>query len=380
MLATIARRLSNHPEYVFVASNSMRKLSTPQSMKCLPRRQISCSRILSSNSDKELYEEKDYDERLAKIRAEDAESSKLVHVNLTPSKVKVSPLSMSKHVVSFEKAASLGKTKENFVGVIDNFLARNRTRRGHMEFLKTAMNYVEEFDLGKDVEVYNRMLDVFPRGRFDNRTLFDAIWAKKHPQAELALDILTVMEDNWISPDETTYDIVHEIFGHASQPLQKCKRLVYWYRKMEEMFPNPYPKALPESDAELSKLALIRMTKDEQIITIYKDNADGEGQEFLVGAQTEQQKNTLEGYNSHKPMYVEGPFFIWVRRLQRYFFTLRTDAEFDEENGEGQIVAVCMSHANASEDLLRSWITNLQSENPQLANISVIFNLNQTPR
>ena len=269
MLATIARRLSNHPEYVFVASNSMRKLSTPQSMKCLPRRQISCSRILSSNSDKELYEEKDYDERLAKIRAEDAESSKLVHVNLTPSKVKVSPLSMSKHVVSFEKAASLGKTKENFVGVIDNFLARNRTRRGHMEFLKTAMNYVEEFDLGKDVEVYNRMLDVFPRGRFDNRTLFDAIWAKKHPQAELALDILTLMEDNWISPDETTYDIVHEIFGHASQPLQKCKRLVYWYRKMEEMFPNPYPKALPESDAELSKLALVRMTKDEQIITIY---------------------------------------------------------------------------------------------------------------
>ena len=46
----------------------------------------------------------------------------------------------------------------------------------------------------------------------------------------------------------------------------------------------------------------------------------------------------------------------------------------------GQIVAVCMSHANASEDLLRSWITNLQSENPQLANISVIFNLNETPR
>ena len=67
----------------------------------------------------------------------------------------------------------------------------------------------------------------------------------------------------------------------------------------------------------------------------FQDNADGEGQEFLVGAQTEQQKNILEGYNSHKPRYVEGPYFIWVRRLQRYFFTLRTDAEFDEENGEG---------------------------------------------
>ena len=267
-LATIARRLCNDPVYFLVACNR-RKLLTPQfSWKCLPRRQISCSEYL--HTEKELHEEKDYDERLAKIRAEDAQTSKLVHLNLKPSKVKVSPAAMSKYVVSFEKAASLGKTKENFLGEIDNFLVKDRTRRGHMEFLKTAMHYMEEFDLVKDVETYNRMLDVFPRGRFDNRTLFDAIWAKKHPQAELALDILTLMEDNWISPDETTYDILHEIFGHASQPLQKCKRLVYWYRKMEEMFPNPYPTILPESDAELSKLALARMTKEEQLITVYK--------------------------------------------------------------------------------------------------------------
>ena len=59
-------------------------------------------------------------------------------------------------------------------------------------------------------------------------------------------------------------------------------------------------------------------------------------QEFLVGAQTKDQKKTLQRYTSNKPLYVEGPFFIWVRRLQRYFFTLRTDAEFDQENGEGK--------------------------------------------
>lgn len=46
----------------------------------------------------------------------------------------------------------------------------------------------------------------------------------------------------------------------------------------------------------------------------------------------------------------------------------------------GNVVAICMSHADASEELLRSWITNLQSENPQLANISIIFNLSQTPQ
>lgn len=39
-----------------------------------------------------------------------------------------------------------------------------------------------------------------------------------------------------------------------------------------------------------------------------------------------------------------------------------------------------MSHPDASEDVLRSWISHLQSENPELANISVIFNLGPTPR
>lgn len=117
---------------------------------------------------------------MVKIRVEDVESSKFVYVNLIFSKVKVFLLFMFKYVVLFEKVVFLGKIKENFVGVIDNFFVRNWIRRGYMEFFKIVMNYVEEFDLGKDVEVYNRMLDVFFRGRFDNRILFDVIWVKKY--------------------------------------------------------------------------------------------------------------------------------------------------------------------------------------------------------
>jgi len=213
---------------------------------------------------------KDEGDRLAKIRAEDAARNKIIHMKVKPSEVKAVKAALSKHVATFERAATLEKSKESFFSVIDTFLAKDRTRRGHMEFLKTAMTYMEEFGVEKDVEAYNRMLDVFPRGRYDNRTLFDAIWAKKHPQAELALEILTQMEDYWLLPNENTYDILYEIFGHASQPLQKCRRLIYWYHKMEEMFPNPYPKELPKRDTELCKLVLTRMTKDEQIFTVYK--------------------------------------------------------------------------------------------------------------
>lgn len=264
-LATIARRLCN--DQAIVASRL--KCYTSPGWMCFSRRQICSTDSLLRKSEEELKEENSYDERLAKIRAEDAANSKLVHLKVNP-KVKISEAVVSKHVHAFDRAASFGKTKENFHGVIENFLAKDKTRRGHMEFLKAAMHYMEEFGLVKDVETYNRMLDVFPRGRFENRTLFDAIWAKQHPQAILALDILTMMEDNWLLPTEETYDILYDIFGHASQPLQKCKRLVFWYHKLEEMFPNPYPKVLPESDSELSKLALARMTRDEQIITIYK--------------------------------------------------------------------------------------------------------------
>lgn len=372
----MVRRMLSDP----FAVSSCRLLTQHLKYNIPMQRQICSSRHLRNEFEERNKRTNDEGDRLAKVRAEDAARNKVIHLKVKPSEVKAVKAALSKHATSFERAASLKKSKESFFGVIDTFLSKDRTRRGHMEFLKTAMAYMEEFGVEKDVEAYNRLLDVFPRGRYDNRTLFDAIWAKKHPQAELALEILTQMEDYWLLPNENTYDILFDIFGHASQPLQKCRRLIYWYHKLEEMFPNPYPKELPQRDTELSKLALTRMTKDEQIVTIFKDNGDNKEQEFLVSAQTKAQRKLLERYNSTKPLYVEGPFFIWVRRLQRYFFTLRTDAELDLENGEGNIVAICMSQANASEEVLRSWITQLQHENPALANISIIFNLNQTPQ
>ena len=265
-LTTMARRIYSDP----VVVTSCRLVIQRWNFLPLLRRQICSTNRLRCKSEENHKAERNEGDTLAKIRAEDAARNKIIHMKVKPSEVKAVKAALSKHVASFERAASLEKSQESFFDVIDTFLAKDRTRRGHMEFLKTAMTYMEEFGLEKDVEAYNRLLDVFPRGRFDNKTLFDAIWAKKHPQAELALEILTQMEDYWLLPNLDTYDILYDIFGHASQPLQKCRRMIYWYHKLEEMFPNPYPKELPESDTDLSKLALTRMTKDEQIITIYQ--------------------------------------------------------------------------------------------------------------
>lgn len=176
----------------------------------------------------------------------------------------------SSHVLKFEQAISQGKTRENFIEVLETFTRNNHPRRGHMELLKTSVEYMEKFGLEGDLEAYNAMLNVFPRERFKNKNLLDAIWPKKHPQVDLALEILTKMEENVLKPSLETYDLCEEIFGRASQPVQKCRRLAYWLTKLEEMFPHPLPHVLPEDEVELSKLALERMTKDTIPIVIYQ--------------------------------------------------------------------------------------------------------------
>jgi signaling intermediate in Toll pathway protein len=170
----------------------------------------------------------------------------------------------------FERALSEGETLENFIEVLETFNKNNRPRRGHMDLLRTSMEFMDRFGLEGDLEAYNALFNVFPRERFKNRTLFDAIWPKRHPQVDLALEILTKMEENVVKPSLETYDLCEEIFGKASQPVQKCRRLAYWFTKLEEMFPHPLPKVLPEDEVELSKLALARMTKDPIPIVLYQ--------------------------------------------------------------------------------------------------------------
>lgn len=183
---------------------------------------------------------------------------------------KVPAVLPSNHVANFELALQKGKNQENFISVLDSFNKNNRPRRGHMDLLRVSMDFMDKFGLEGDLEAYNAMLTVFPRGRFENRTLFDAIWPKRHPQVDLALEILTKMEENVVKPSLDTYDLCEEIFGRASQPVQKCRRLAYWLTKLEKMFPNPFPKTLPEDEVELSQLAIARMSKDTIPIITYQ--------------------------------------------------------------------------------------------------------------
>ena len=155
-------------------------------------------------------------------------------------------------------------SQDQFKIALQEFVARDKHRRTHLKFVGTALEKVDEFGLQKDIQIYKDMLDLFPKGRFVNRTLFDALWPRRTPQMELALKILQKMEDEGIRPDDEVHEILLQIFGRASYPLQKCRRMVYWFDRYENI--DPYRlKSMPSNAVELSKVALKQMDKDGTI-------------------------------------------------------------------------------------------------------------------
>ena len=159
--------------------------------------------------------------------------------------------------------------QEQFAMALNEFVRREKYRKGHVAFIRVAMQRMEEFNLEKNLESYNRLIDVFPRGRFAPRRMIDAFWPRSTPQLELCLEILTKMEENGVVPTEETYDIIEAVFGVGSLPLQKCARIVKLFHKFEDMDPYEVRSELPTSQTELSRLALFRMSgKDAELTQI----------------------------------------------------------------------------------------------------------------
>ena len=168
----------------------------------------------------------------------------------------------------------LVERKEQFSRAVDEFKRREKYSKGHVEFIKAAMTRMEELDLQKDIEVYNRIISIFPEGRFVPKRMLDAIWPRSIPQLELSLEILTKMEENGIRPNQETYNLLNLIFGKMSLPVQKCIRIAYLFDKYE--FADPYKYYygdLPTDPVKLSTFILHRITAGKGQVTVHKVGA-----------------------------------------------------------------------------------------------------------
>ena len=162
------------------------------------------------------------------------------------------------------------ENRESFAIALKEFMAREKYRRGHVNFLKLALHRMDEFGLQRNLLTYNRLFDIFPKGRFVARRMLDAFWPRSLPQTELALEILTKMEEQSIRPDYNTYMLLTEIFGKTSLPVQKCYRIAYWFDKYEHADPYRIDGTLPSDPVQLARLALGRIVSKDGQLTEYK--------------------------------------------------------------------------------------------------------------
>ncbi|KAF6093461.1 ECSIT signaling integrator [Phyllostomus discolor] len=133
-------------------------------------------------------------------------------------------------------------------------------------------------------------------------------------------------------------------------------------------------------------------------------------EQYIVGIQSPDQQAALARHNPARPIFVEGPFSLWLHNKCVYYHILRAelvppeerevgeipeewnlyypmqldldygrsgwdDYEFDiNEVEEGPVFAICMAGAH-DQATLAKWIQGLQETNPALAKIPVVFRL-----
>uniref|UniRef100_A0A8C6CKH4 ECSIT signaling integrator n=1 Tax=Moschus moschiferus TaxID=68415 RepID=A0A8C6CKH4_MOSMO len=130
----------------------------------------------------------------------------------------------------------------------------------------------------------------------------------------------------------------------------------------------------------------------------------------IVGIQSPEQQSALAHHDPARPIFVEGPFSLWLRDKCVYYHILRADLlppeereveeipeewnlyypmqldlaygrsswddyEFNiDEVEEGPVFAICVAGAH-DQATLAKWIQGLQETNPALARIPVVFRL-----
>lgn len=95
----------------------------------------------------------------------------------------------------FERAARDSKTKADFNRVVDVFNKADIRRRGHVEFIYAALKKMPEFGVERDIAVYNKLLDVFPKEVFVPQNFIQRMFNHYPRQQECGVQLLEQIEN-----------------------------------------------------------------------------------------------------------------------------------------------------------------------------------------
>lgn len=332
------------------------------------------------------------------------------------------------HEDVFERIAKHSKTKAGFNKVVDVFNKNDIRRRGHVEFIYAALKKMPEFGVEGDITVYNKLLDVFPKEAFVPRNFIQRMFNHYPRQQECGVQLLEQMENYGVMPNVETKILLAQIFGEKSHPMRKYQRIMYWFPKFKHANPYPIPHVLPSDPVDLARFSLTRIASDPDAkITIYQypstdvmETEEDVLRPYIIGIQSPVQRSLLAKHNSCRPVFVEGPFPLWLRKTCVQYFLLRADPvppeekmeeEFDPELigpeqslfypqrveldlerdmgdddsfdvddvEEGPVYAMCMA-GQGDQATLAQWISGLQETCPILGQIPTVFRLNSGSR
>ncbi|XP_045445224.1 evolutionarily conserved signaling intermediate in Toll pathway, mitochondrial isoform X2 [Pipistrellus kuhlii] len=322
------------------------------------------------------------------------------------------------HEELFRLAPGGARDRASFVQAVQNFGQHNVHKRGHVDFIYLALRKMRDYGVERDLAVYNLLLDVFPKEVFLPRNVFQKIFIHYPRQQECGLAVLEQMESHGVMPNKETEFLLLQIFGRKSYPMLKFVRMKLWFTRFKNVNPFPVPRDLPTDPVDLATLGLRRIEPDLSAkVTIYQmaSSRDSTGtadptEQHIVGIQSPGQQAALARHSPARPVFVEGPFSLWLRDKCVYYHILRADLEPPEEREveeipeewnlyypmqldlkygrsawddyefdideveEGPVFAICMAGAH-DQATLAKWIQGLQETNPALAQIPVIFRL-----
>uniref|UniRef100_U3BVG6 Evolutionarily conserved signaling intermediate in Toll pathway, mitochondrial n=1 Tax=Callithrix jacchus TaxID=9483 RepID=U3BVG6_CALJA len=318
----------------------------------------------------------------------------------------------------FGQAPNGKRDKASFLQAVQKFGEHSVRKRGHVDFIYLALRKMREYGVERDLAVYNQLLDIFPKEVFRPRNFIQHIFIHYPRQQQCGVAVLEQMENHGVMPNKETEFLLIQIFGRKSHPMLKFLRLKRWFPRFMNINPFPVPRDLSQDPVDLATFALRRIEPDLSArVTVYqtassKDSTDvaDPTQPHIIGIQSPDQQAALARHNPTRPIFVEGPFSLWLRNKCVYYHILRADLlpleereveempeewnlyypmsldldyarhgwddyEFDiDEVEEGPVFAMCIAGAHDQATLAR-WIQYLQETTPALAQIPVVFRL-----
>ncbi|XP_047343286.1 evolutionarily conserved signaling intermediate in Toll pathway, mitochondrial [Vespa velutina] len=307
----------------------------------------------------------------------------------------------------FENAKE--KRKETFIDII-RIYEQEKYKRGQIAFIKLALKYMKDYGINKDIEVYKALLNIFPKGPYIPKNYFNVVFKYYPKHQDTAIDLLQQMEDNNIIPDEEIQDILLNIFGKHGRPLKKLWRMLYWMPKFKNLNPWPVPIPVPTDPKILARIAIQKISSVDVTTLISefetKDIEESIEDTWIISAMSPIQKDLVAQHfklRKDLPMYVEGPFKIWIANQSVDYFILRSDPEKStyeyedpddvskikipfwktnkiveaptvHEQEDGVYFAICAT-GTSSKDSAVSWIRHLQKNNPVLEKILILIKL-----